>query len=181
MKSRAGPDTGGEPRATKKCPYFFCFSFPLSSSPLFFFLSLPSPSPFTPIPSSLSAPPPGPLSALSQLSSALLFDAVYAVVTAVQELNRSQEIGVKPLSCGSAQIWQHGTSLMNYLRMVRGGRGPAGRGGDPRVGPPPYITVPDTTAIYGDPVRCTADHICPLILEVPPRGPGLVLCCPRVL
>lgn len=54
----------------------------------------------------------------SQLSSALLFDAVYAVVTAVQELNRSQEIGVKPLSCGSAQIWQHGTSLMNYLRMV---------------------------------------------------------------
>lgn len=54
-----------------------------------------------------------------QLSSALLFDAVYAVVSAVQELNRSQEIGVKPLSCGSAQIWQHGTSLMNYLRMVR--------------------------------------------------------------
>ncbi|PNJ75495.1 glutamate receptor ionotropic, kainate 4 isoform X1 [Pongo abelii] len=52
------------------------------------------------------------------LSSALLFDAVYAVLTAVQELNRSQEIGVKPLSCGSAQIWQHGTSLMNYLRMV---------------------------------------------------------------
>ncbi|KAJ6653970.1 hypothetical protein lerEdw1_007602, partial [Lerista edwardsae] len=52
------------------------------------------------------------------LSSALLFDAVYAVVSAVQELNRSQEIGVKPLSCGSAQIWQHGTSLMNYLRMV---------------------------------------------------------------
>lgn len=56
---------------------------------------------------------------LLQLSSALLFDAVYAVVSAVQELNRSQEIGVKPLSCGSAQIWQHGTSLMNYLRMVR--------------------------------------------------------------
>ncbi|XP_060107794.1 LOW QUALITY PROTEIN: glutamate receptor ionotropic, kainate 4 [Heteronotia binoei] len=52
------------------------------------------------------------------LSSALLFDAAYAVVGAVQELNRSQEIGVKPLSCGSAQIWQHGTSLMNYLRMV---------------------------------------------------------------
>lgn len=53
-----------------------------------------------------------------QLSAALLFDAVYGVVSAVQELNRSQEIGVKPLSCGSSQIWQHGTSLMNYLRMV---------------------------------------------------------------
>ncbi|XP_044145443.1 glutamate receptor ionotropic, kainate 4 [Bufo gargarizans] len=52
------------------------------------------------------------------LSAALLFDAVYSIVNAVQELNRSQEIGVKPLSCASAQIWQHGTSLMNYLRMV---------------------------------------------------------------
>ncbi|KAL8173651.1 UNVERIFIED_CONTAM: Glutamate receptor ionotropic, kainate 4 [Gekko kuhli] len=59
------------------------------------------------------------MSPATKLSSALLFDAAYAVVSAVQELNRSQEIGVKPLSCGSAQIWQHGTSLMNYLRMVR--------------------------------------------------------------
>ncbi|CAM5176737.1 unnamed protein product [Eretmochelys imbricata] len=37
---------------------------------------------------------------------------------AVRELNRSQEIGVRPLACTSASIWQHGTSLMNYLRMV---------------------------------------------------------------
>ncbi|KAF7708269.1 glutamate receptor ionotropic, kainate 5 [Silurus meridionalis] len=58
-------------------------------------------------------PYPGPA-----LSSALLFDAVHVVASAVQELNRSQEIGVKPLSCSSPQIWQHGTSLMNYLRMV---------------------------------------------------------------
>lgn len=53
-----------------------------------------------------------------QLSSALMFDAVHVVVSAVRELNRSQEIGVKPLSCSSPLIWQHGTSLMNYLRMV---------------------------------------------------------------
>ncbi|KAG8009940.1 Glutamate receptor ionotropic [Nibea albiflora] len=52
------------------------------------------------------------------LSSALMFDAVHVVVGAVRELNRSQEIGVKPLSCTSPQIWQHGTSLMNYLRMI---------------------------------------------------------------
>lgn len=58
---------------------------------------------------------PGP----TQLSSALMFDAVHVVVGAVRELNRSQEIGVKPLSCTSPQIWQHGTSLMNYLRMVK--------------------------------------------------------------
>ncbi|KAI2653161.1 Glutamate receptor ionotropic, kainate 5 [Labeo rohita] len=43
---------------------------------------------------------------------------VHVVVGAVRELNRSQEIGVKPLSCTSSLIWQHGTSLMNYLRMV---------------------------------------------------------------
>ncbi|KAG2470868.1 GRIK5 protein, partial [Polypterus senegalus] len=55
---------------------------------------------------------------LKKLSSALMFDAVHVVVSAVRELNRSQEIGVKPLSCTSPQIWQHGTSLMNYLRMV---------------------------------------------------------------
>ena len=55
---------------------------------------------------------------LPQLSSALMFDAVHVVVGAVRELNRSQEIGVKPLSCTTPQIWQHGTSLMNYLRMV---------------------------------------------------------------
>lgn len=48
-----------------------------------------------------------------------MFDAVHVVVGAVRELNRSQEIGVKPLSCTSSLIWQHGTSLMNYLRMVR--------------------------------------------------------------
>lgn len=47
-----------------------------------------------------------------------MFDAVHVVVGAVRELNRSQEIGVKPLSCTTPQIWQHGTSLMNYLRMV---------------------------------------------------------------
>uniref|UniRef100_H3CQS2 Glutamate receptor n=1 Tax=Tetraodon nigroviridis TaxID=99883 RepID=H3CQS2_TETNG len=52
------------------------------------------------------------------LSSALLFDAVYTVVAAVQELNRSQNVGATQLSCKSSKIWEHGTSLMNYLRMV---------------------------------------------------------------
>ncbi|XP_024153999.2 glutamate receptor ionotropic, kainate 5 [Oryzias melastigma] len=59
------------------------------------------------------SPYPGPA-----LSAALMFDGVHVVVNAVRELNRSQEIGVKPLSCTSPLIWQHGTSLMNYLRMV---------------------------------------------------------------
>ncbi|NXD46924.1 GRIK4 protein, partial [Copsychus sechellarum] len=53
-----------------------------------------------------------------QLSAALLFDAVHVVVGAVRELNRSQEIGGRPLGCAAPGIWPHGTSLMNYLRMV---------------------------------------------------------------
>uniref|UniRef100_A0A6I8PGA2 Glutamate receptor n=1 Tax=Ornithorhynchus anatinus TaxID=9258 RepID=A0A6I8PGA2_ORNAN len=61
-----------------------------------------------------ASPYPGPA-----LSAALMFDAVHVVVSAVRELNRSQEIGVKPLACTSSNIWQHGTSLMNYLRMVK--------------------------------------------------------------
>ncbi|XP_059497300.1 glutamate receptor ionotropic, kainate 5 isoform X4 [Stegostoma tigrinum] len=52
------------------------------------------------------------------LPSALMFDAVHVVVNAVRELNRSQEIGLRPLACTTSQIWQHGTSLMNYLRTV---------------------------------------------------------------
>ncbi|XP_016161060.1 PREDICTED: glutamate receptor ionotropic, kainate 5-like, partial [Ficedula albicollis] len=53
-----------------------------------------------------------------QLSAALLFDAVHVVVGAVRELNRSQEIGGRPLGCTAPGIWPHDTSLMNYLRMV---------------------------------------------------------------
>lgn len=89
-------------------------SFLIASSPLAPCLSSPCfYPPFCPLPYLLSFPLPIP-----QLSSALMFDAVHVVVGAVRELNRSQEIGVKPLSCTSPQIWQHGTSLMNYLRMV---------------------------------------------------------------
>ncbi|XP_032940311.1 glutamate receptor ionotropic, kainate 5 [Catharus ustulatus] len=58
-------------------------------------------------------PYPGPA-----LSAALLFDAVHVVVGAVRELNRSQEIGGRALGCAAPGIWPHGTSLMNYLRMV---------------------------------------------------------------
>ncbi|XP_052385649.1 glutamate receptor ionotropic, kainate 4-like isoform X2 [Oncorhynchus keta] len=52
------------------------------------------------------------------LSPALLFDAMHVVVSAVRELNRSQSVGATQLTCQSPKIWEHGTSLMNYLRMV---------------------------------------------------------------
>nr|XP_015193072.1 PREDICTED: glutamate receptor ionotropic, kainate 4 isoform X1 [Lepisosteus oculatus]XP_015193074.1 PREDICTED: glutamate receptor ionotropic, kainate 4 isoform X1 [Lepisosteus oculatus]XP_015193075.1 PREDICTED: glutamate receptor ionotropic, kainate 4 isoform X1 [Lepisosteus oculatus]XP_015193076.1 PREDICTED: glutamate receptor ionotropic, kainate 4 isoform X1 [Lepisosteus oculatus] len=52
------------------------------------------------------------------LSSALMYDAVHVLVAAVHELNRSQNVGAMQLSCKYPKIWEHGTSLMNYLRMV---------------------------------------------------------------
>ncbi|KAJ7996851.1 hypothetical protein DPEC_G00222810 [Dallia pectoralis] len=52
------------------------------------------------------------------LSPALLYDAVHVVVSAVRELNCSQSVGATQLTCQSPKIWEHGTSLMNYLRMV---------------------------------------------------------------
>lgn len=151
------PGRGG-PRASETHPHFFVLLF---LPPPFFllFLFLLYTHHFVSLP---------------QLSSALLFDAVYAVVTAVQELNRSQEIGVKPLSCGSAQIWQHGTSLMNYLRMVRGGGNPAGHaqpamdrvvGGTlfkaPHLQASQYITAMGKTMICGDPIQGPSVPVAP--------------------
>ncbi|KAM6970057.1 glutamate receptor ionotropic, kainate 4-like [Aplochiton taeniatus] len=52
------------------------------------------------------------------LSPALLYDAVHVVVSAVRELNRSQSVSTTQLTCQSTRIWEGGTSLMNYLRMV---------------------------------------------------------------
>ena len=111
-----------------------------------------------------------------QLSAALMFDAVHVVVSAVRELNRSQEIGVKPLACTSANIWPHGTSLMNYLRRVRGGGDPAGHaqpargrvwGGHcsrpPTSRPPQYITAMGKTMICGDPIQGSISPSCFLI------------------
>uniref|UniRef100_A0AAQ5ZE36 Glutamate receptor n=1 Tax=Amphiprion ocellaris TaxID=80972 RepID=A0AAQ5ZE36_AMPOC len=95
------------------CPCTHLLIFPLDS--LSFLSIFPTNQPFLPFSPSVYLVCP---LHLPQLSSALMFDAVHVVVGAVRELNRSQEIGVKPLSCTSPQIWQHGTSLMNYLRMV---------------------------------------------------------------
>lgn len=100
-----------------------------------------------------------------------MFDAVHVVVSAVRELNRSQEIGVKPLACTSANIWPHGTSLMNYLRMVSGERGgPRGQGHPSQAGtltvstlwPSPPLPTPPTSCCLSLGLFLLLSSICPL-------------------
>ena len=37
---------------------------------------------------------------------------------ALHDLDRSQEINTKPLSCDGSETWQHGNSLVNYMKLV---------------------------------------------------------------
>ena len=107
-----------------------------------------------------------------------MFDAVHVVVSAVRELNRSQEIGVKPLACTSANIWPHGTSLMNYLRMVSRKRGGLrGRSsGLPQAGAlcPPVAPLPSPPP----PPRLLLSRGLALP-SIPPHLASLCQCCRR--
>ena len=47
-----------------------------------------------------------------------MFDAVYQFARALDELSRAQDIATQTLSCNKALPWDHGTSLLNYMKMV---------------------------------------------------------------
>ena len=55
---------------------------------------------------------------LLQTETALLYDAVHLFAKALDELSRAQEVKVHPMSCNKAKEWEHGNSLLNYLKMV---------------------------------------------------------------
>jgi len=44
----------------------------------------------------------------------------FAKLQALNDLDHSQEINTKPLSCDGSETWQHGNSLVNYMKLVRG-------------------------------------------------------------
>ncbi|CAG2165428.1 unnamed protein product [Oppiella nova] len=48
--------------------------------------------------------------------SALLYDSVKLLATALQDLDQSQSITMPSISCQSESQWQFGSSLMNYMR-----------------------------------------------------------------
>ncbi|XP_072157051.1 glutamate receptor ionotropic, kainate 2 isoform X1 [Bemisia tabaci] len=50
--------------------------------------------------------------------TALMYDAVFLFAKALHELDSSQSIDIKPLSCDAVNTWLHGYSLINYMKIV---------------------------------------------------------------
>jgi len=54
-----------------------------------------------------------------QTETALIYDAVQLFAQALHDLDHSQEISTRPLSCDGTDTWQHGNSLVNYMKLVK--------------------------------------------------------------
>ena len=50
--------------------------------------------------------------------TALIYDAVKLLATALQDLDQSQSVDVSPISCENGTPWPHGSSLINYMRPI---------------------------------------------------------------
>ncbi|XP_047363582.1 glutamate receptor ionotropic, kainate 2 isoform X10 [Vespa velutina] len=50
--------------------------------------------------------------------TSLMYDAVHLFAKALHDLDTSQQIDIKPLSCESTDTWPHGYSLINYMKIV---------------------------------------------------------------
>lgn len=49
-----------------------------------------------------------------------MYDAVHLFAKALHDLDTSQQIDVRPLSCEAEDTWPHGYSLINYMKIVSG-------------------------------------------------------------
>lgn len=54
-----------------------------------------------------------------QAATALIHDSVVLYAKAVDQLLKSHELQPHPLSCNRNENWQHGYSIINYMRVVR--------------------------------------------------------------
>jgi len=50
--------------------------------------------------------------------TALMYDAVHLFAKALHDLDSSQQIDIHPISCDGQNTWQHGFSLINYMKIV---------------------------------------------------------------
>lgn len=55
---------------------------------------------------------------LRQLEAALVYDGVQLLAKALHEMDRSQEVMPKSLSCDAADSWSQGINLVNFMRNV---------------------------------------------------------------
>jgi hypothetical protein len=54
-----------------------------------------------------------------QTESALIYDGIKLLATAMQDLDQSQSVdGIQPISCENGNPWLYGSSLINYMRPV---------------------------------------------------------------
>ena len=51
------------------------------------------------------------------LESALIYDAVHLFALALDELSKIQEINIVPINCEQGDSWEHGSSLINYMKL----------------------------------------------------------------
>ncbi|KAL6264416.1 hypothetical protein P5V15_004525, partial [Pogonomyrmex californicus] len=54
---------------------------------------------------------------IQKTETSLLYDAVHLFAKALHDLDTSQQIDIKPLSCESTDTWPHGYSLINYMKI----------------------------------------------------------------
>ncbi|XP_076549026.1 kainate-type ionotropic glutamate receptor subunit 1D isoform X4 [Osmia lignaria lignaria] len=54
----------------------------------------------------------------NKTETSLMYDAVHLFAKALHDLDTSQQIDIKPLSCESTDTWPHGYSLINYMKIV---------------------------------------------------------------
>lgn len=47
-----------------------------------------------------------------------MYDAVHLFAKALHDLDSSQQIDIKSLSCDVVDFWPHGYSLINYMKVV---------------------------------------------------------------
>ena len=47
-----------------------------------------------------------------------MYDAVHLFARALDDLDRSQDVEIRPLHCEMDDTWQHGDSLINYMKWV---------------------------------------------------------------
>lgn len=55
---------------------------------------------------------------VSQLESALIYDAVQLFTTSVYNLSKEFYINETPTPCNSSLSWKHGFTLINYMKMA---------------------------------------------------------------